>query len=198
MGKASRGRGRGRGRRGHLASAIARLWPPARKHSIATRLLSPEASPSQTPEPGGQTDPFPVCLPSSIIENKRTRETEKPKIKKPNAPSVKDTGKGGGEGERSYREAPGIPPQLGRGVGGRTPVWGGVSGAVTPRAPGLAQATGPQGNTPTGRVRPGPTQLDGRFQAHFSWDMPHAAHITRTGNRRERGPGGGARLGETA
>lgn len=95
--RGSRGRGRGQGRRGHPASAIARiLWPPARKYSIATGLHSPEASPSQTPEPGGQAGPFPACLPGSIIENKRTRETEKPKIKKTqNAPSVKDTGKGG-------------------------------------------------------------------------------------------------------
>lgn len=71
MGREGRGRGRGQGRRGPLASAIARiLWPLARKYSIATGLHSPEASPSQTPEPDGQTDPFPARLPSSIFENK--------------------------------------------------------------------------------------------------------------------------------
>lgn len=65
-----------------LASAIARiLWPPARKYSIATGLRSPEVSPSQTPEPDGQTDPFPARLPSSIFENKWTKETGKPNTK---------------------------------------------------------------------------------------------------------------------
>lgn len=131
MGKEGRGRGRGQSQRDHLASAIAHiLWPPARKYSIATGLRLPKASPSQTPEPDGQTDPFPARLPSSIFENKQTKETEKPKIKKkdkhpPHHP-VKDTGKVKGEVEEAAEKPLEVPPQAGRGVGGRTPIWAGV------------------------------------------------------------------------
>lgn len=118
--------------KGHLASAIAHiLWPPARKYSIATGLRSPEASPSQTPEPDGQTDPFPACLPAASLKTNRRRrqknqKKKNKKEKKTNTPSVKDTGKVGGGVEEAAEKPLEVPPQLGRGVGGRTPIWGGV------------------------------------------------------------------------
>ena len=129
MGREGLRRGRGQGRRGHLASAIARiLRPPARKYCIATGLRSPAAFPSQTPEPDGQTDPFPARPPSSIFGNKWTKATEQKtrNKKRQNTPSVKDTGKVEKGVEEAAEEPREVPQQLGRGVGGRAPIWGGV------------------------------------------------------------------------
>lgn len=126
VGREGRGRGQRPRSKGHLASAIAHiLWPPARKYSIATGLRSPEASPSQTPEPDGQTDPFPACLPAASLKTNRRRRQKNQK-KKTNTSSVKDTGKVGGGVEEAAEKPLEVPPQLGRGVGGRTPIWGGV------------------------------------------------------------------------
>lgn len=50
---------------------------------------------------------------------------QKKKKKKEKHPSVKDTGKGQ-KGVEAAEEPLEVPPQLGCGVGGRAPIWGGV------------------------------------------------------------------------
>lgn len=76
---------------------------------------------------GRQTPSLPVC-PAASLENKRTKETEQKtrNKKRQNTPSVKDTGKVEKGVEEAAEEPWEVPQQLGRGVGGRAPIWGGV------------------------------------------------------------------------
>lgn len=108
VGREGRGRGQRPRSKGHLASAIAHiLWPPARKYSIATGLRSPEASPSQTPEPDGQTDPFPACLPAASLKtNRRRRQKNQKKKKKDKHPPQSRTQVRWGEEWKKLQRSP--------------------------------------------------------------------------------------------
>lgn len=92
---------------------------------VSARLRLPLLRPLS--QMGRQTPSLPVC-PAASLENKWTKETEQKtrNKKRQNTPSVKDTGKVEKGVEEAAEEPWEVPQQLGRGVGGRAPIWGGV------------------------------------------------------------------------
>lgn len=160
-------------------------WPPLlhassghRPESTVLQLVSARPRcPLLRPlsQMGRQTPSLPVCPAASLKTNGRRRQGNQ--TQRQSAPSVKDTGKVGVKGvEKLQRSPPEVPPQLGRGVGGRTPIWGGVGlveqwlwGAVWPYTGHNPQGKYPQG----GESSLGPPSWTGRSQVHFSWDIPH-------------------------